>query len=298
MSDAARGARNVPREAAKALLPGSQHYTAYVGPPAEYDAMAATQFRLLTTLGLREHHRLLNSGCGSLRVGRLLIPYLLPGNYHGIEPNSWLIEDAIAREIGHDQIRLKRSVFRANADFSSDGFGVAFDFIVAQSVFSHAGADLVAPALSGFRRNLAPGGGVGDVRRGGALGVSGVCRRRLGLSQRGGIPAGEHCPADPRDGLRGHVIAVVPSAADLVRPGPYGRCVAHLGADGAPVRRRAPRPNACGTYLIGVAVRAGACLRIFTLAGTVALGFDGEDRRDDAPVALGREVASSIRFSQ
>jgi len=158
MSDTASGPRDLPREAAKALPPGSQHYTAYVGPPAEYDAMGATQFRLLTTLGLREYHRLLDFGCGSLRAGRLLIPYLLPGNYHGIEPNTWLIEDAVAREIGQDQIRLKRPAFRANTDFSSDGFGVAFDFILAQSVFSHAGADLIAHALSGFRRNLVPGG--------------------------------------------------------------------------------------------------------------------------------------------
>jgi SAM-dependent methyltransferase len=120
--------------------------------------MAGTQFRLLTTLGLREHHRLLDFGCGSLRAGRLLIPYLLPGNYLGIEPNTWLIEDAIAREIGQDQIRLKRPVFRANADFSSDGFDVAFDFILAQSVFSHAGSDLIVRALSSFRRNLAHGG--------------------------------------------------------------------------------------------------------------------------------------------
>jgi SAM-dependent methyltransferase len=57
--------------------------------------MGATQFRLLTTLGLREHHSLLDFGCGSLRAGRLLIPYLLPGRYYGLEPNRCLIEDGI-----------------------------------------------------------------------------------------------------------------------------------------------------------------------------------------------------------
>jgi len=152
------GAREMSRESAKALPPGAQHYTAYVGPPGQYDAMAATQFRLLTTLGLREHHRLLDFGCGSLRVGRLLLPYLLPAHYYGIEPNTWLVEDAISHEIGRDQIRLKQPVFRANADFSSDGFGVTFDFILAHSFFSHAGRDVIARALAGFRRNLAEGG--------------------------------------------------------------------------------------------------------------------------------------------
>jgi hypothetical protein len=55
---------------------GAAHYTAFVGPPDQYDLMGATQFRLLTTLGLRDYHRLLDFGCGSLRVGRLLISYL------------------------------------------------------------------------------------------------------------------------------------------------------------------------------------------------------------------------------
>jgi SAM-dependent methyltransferase len=155
---ATQSRRGLSREATKALEAGAEHYTAYVGPPSQYDAMGATQFRLLATLGLREHHRLLDFGCGSLRVGRLLIPYLLPGHYYGIEPNTWLIEDVIAREIGRDQIGLKQPVFRANADFSSDGFGVAFDFILAQSIFSHAGRDVIARTLAGFRRNLADGG--------------------------------------------------------------------------------------------------------------------------------------------
>ncbi len=86
--------RQIPSQEVRALAPGSDHYTAYVGPPQDYDFMGATQFRLLTTLGLRDHHRLLDFGCGSLRAGRLLIPYLNPGNYYGIEPNRWLIDDA------------------------------------------------------------------------------------------------------------------------------------------------------------------------------------------------------------
>jgi len=71
--------RSLTRDAAKTLPPGAGHYTAYVGPPNQYDFMGATQFRLLTTLGLREHHAVLDFGCGSLRAGRLLIPYLLEG---------------------------------------------------------------------------------------------------------------------------------------------------------------------------------------------------------------------------
>jgi hypothetical protein len=86
-------------EATLALAGGSRHFRAYVGPPGQFDFMGATQFRLLTTLGLREHHSLLDFGCGSLRAVRLLIPYLLPGRYYGLEPNRWLIEDGINTQL-------------------------------------------------------------------------------------------------------------------------------------------------------------------------------------------------------
>ena len=71
---------------------GSHHYRAFVGLPQKYDLVAANQFCILTTLGLRENHKLLDIGCGSLRGGRLFIPYLLPNGYYGIEPEKWLID--------------------------------------------------------------------------------------------------------------------------------------------------------------------------------------------------------------
>ena len=146
--------RNISREDAKKLGPGAHHYSAFVGPPWEYDFMGATQFRLLTTLGLRENHKLLDFGCGSLRAGRLLIPYLLPEHYFGVEPNTWLVEDAIRCEIGADQIRIKRPKFSNNKEFSADEFETKFDYIVAQSIFSHTGRDLLVRALANFKQNL------------------------------------------------------------------------------------------------------------------------------------------------
>jgi cyclopropane fatty-acyl-phospholipid synthase-like methyltransferase len=150
--------RALSREVAKALPPGARHYTAYVGPPEQYDFMGATQFRLLTTLGLREHHSVLDFGCGSLRVGRLLIPYLLEGRYYGLEPNQWLIDDAIDRELSRPLIDLKRPTFLHHSDFSATAFGVSFDFILAQSIFSHAGRDLVSRCLAEFRSCLEKSG--------------------------------------------------------------------------------------------------------------------------------------------
>lgn len=138
------------KESPKKLKGGDNHPRAYVGPPHQYDFMGATQFCLLTSIGLREHHTVLDFGCGSLRAGRLLLPYLKPGNYFGIEPNKWLIESAI-EELGRDFIRLRSPQFDYNSDFEFDVFDVSFDFIVMQSILSHTGSDLLYKALKNAR---------------------------------------------------------------------------------------------------------------------------------------------------
>ena len=81
------------------LKPGDPQYRAYVGPPEDYDLIAAMTFNLLTTLGLRQHHSVLDVGCGSLRIGRLLIPYLNQGKYFGVEPNEPIICTARKRDV-------------------------------------------------------------------------------------------------------------------------------------------------------------------------------------------------------
>ncbi|GJM09000.1 MAG: hypothetical protein DHS20C11_12760 [Lysobacteraceae bacterium] len=134
------------------------NHRAYVGNERDYDFLGASQFRLLCALGLRENHRLLDLGCGSLRAGRLFIAYLRPGHYYGIEPNPWLIDSAIEEEVSSGLVELKQPTFAHNSDFAVDGFGVEFDFILAQSIFSHTEIDLTRTALSNFRKSLKPGG--------------------------------------------------------------------------------------------------------------------------------------------
>jgi precorrin-6B methylase 2 len=131
------------------LKPGDPHYRAYVGPPQDYDLIAAMTFNLLTTLGLRQNHSLLDIGCGSLRVGRVLIPYLNRGKYFGIEPDEWLVKEGIKREIGDAVLQIKRPQF-----FFSDSpevlkeAKVSVDFALAQSIFSHSGIDIISGWLS------------------------------------------------------------------------------------------------------------------------------------------------------
>lgn len=111
---------------------------AYVGPEHLYDILEATQFNLLTVLGMRETSSVLDIGCGSLRLGRLLIPFLRPGLYYGLEPERRLVDAAIEEELGADLIRLRRPVFRFSDDLRLSAFERTFDLLVAQSILSHA----------------------------------------------------------------------------------------------------------------------------------------------------------------
>jgi SAM-dependent methyltransferase len=134
------------------------YYRYAVGMRSGYDRMAAVQVALLWSLGLRETHRLCDVGCGSLRGGRLLIPYLLPGNYYGIEPNKRLLDDAIEHEVGSELLTLREAHFDYGDDFGIGRFGTAFDFILAQSIFSHTYRDLTSHALQQIVGALAPEG--------------------------------------------------------------------------------------------------------------------------------------------
>jgi len=141
------------------LKPGDPQYRAFVGPPEDYDLIAAMAFNLLTTLGLRQHDSLLDIGCGSLRIGRLLIPYLNRGKYFGVEPNEWLVTEGIRRELGETLVQIKRpAFFFSNSPDTVAQAKIPFDFALAQSIFSHCGLDLIKGWLSAISRSLAKDG--------------------------------------------------------------------------------------------------------------------------------------------
>jgi cyclopropane fatty-acyl-phospholipid synthase-like methyltransferase len=140
----------------KDLSTGSHHYRAFIGPVGQYDRVSAAAFNLLVFLGLREHHSVLDIGCGSLRVGKLLIPYLLPERYFGIEPEQWLIDEGIENELGQDLIRIKRPAFRNDRDFALSAFGQQFDFLLAQSIFSHASQSQIKKCLYQAKQVMKP----------------------------------------------------------------------------------------------------------------------------------------------
>jgi SAM-dependent methyltransferase len=137
---------------------GDQHYKAFVGPPLKYDLLGALQFTLLSAAGLRANHKLCDIGCGSLRAGKLLIPYLNKGNYFGLEPNQWLIDEGVKEEIGEDLVRIKSPQFTNNLSFNLEPFASTFDYCIAQSIFSHSSLSQVSDCLSQVSKHLSKEG--------------------------------------------------------------------------------------------------------------------------------------------
>lgn len=137
-----------------------QNYRAKVGPPDMFDIIGAQQFCMAVSQGLREHHRLLDVGCGGLRGGRFFITYLDVGNYVGIEPDVDLLQYGKEAEVGLDTIKRKSPYF-----FTFDTFMLSrapkqsyHDFVLAQSILTHAGEDLIPTIFGEAYLALAPGG--------------------------------------------------------------------------------------------------------------------------------------------
>ena len=109
----------------------------YCGPVHQYDYMGGMQFCNLFMLGLRHHHKLLDFGCGSLRLGGLAIMYLDENNYYGIEPRKKLVDEGIESNHLSQLVLFKNPQFHYSDDCNMAIFGQQFDFIIAQSVFTH-----------------------------------------------------------------------------------------------------------------------------------------------------------------
>jgi len=123
----------------------------YRGFPGHWRRWGANVMRILLAHRMTEDSRVLDVGCGSLRIGRLLIPFLKPGKYCGIEPEKWMVEEGMARELaveyGWDAVDYKRPEFTYNREFDLSAFEDGFDLAFAFQVFVHCGREQFAACL-------------------------------------------------------------------------------------------------------------------------------------------------------
>ncbi len=133
---------------------------ALVGPAGKWRETRDVQLRMLDSLGLQRHHRLLDLGCGSLRAGLALIRYLDQAHYTGVDSEPACIE---AGRLLVEQFDLTS---RQPALFIDDDFGRstlpvgAFDRIWCFQVVIHLDEQQVRMFIAAAARLLASGGRV------------------------------------------------------------------------------------------------------------------------------------------
>ena len=97
------------------------------------------QLPYLVSNGLAPEHRLLDIGCGTLRAGRHFIRYLNAGGYTGLELSPKVLDYAVlsVQQAGLSEKR-PRLVLNAQKNLRFEQFaGETFDYLLAQSVFTH-----------------------------------------------------------------------------------------------------------------------------------------------------------------
>jgi SAM-dependent methyltransferase len=119
--------------------------------------MGRLQLDFLVGQGLRPDHDLLDIGCGSLRAGVHLVPYLEPGRYVGIDINRALLRKG-ERELQAAGLSGRGVTLVQMGDFGFGRLGRTFDVALAQSVFTHLPLNRIIRCLMNVEGALRPGG--------------------------------------------------------------------------------------------------------------------------------------------
>ena len=79
---------------------GDRHHREGSVPLDEYDFLNAIFFNVSGVCRLWQPHKPQDIGCGSRRLGGLLMPYSTARNYVDLDPNKGLIDKGIRPEVG------------------------------------------------------------------------------------------------------------------------------------------------------------------------------------------------------
>lgn len=107
---------------------------------------------------LKPNARVLEIGCGTLRVGLHFIRYLAPDHYHCLERDELSLMAAFRYELPSQGLLHKRPLIVKGEDmeFSRFGSGVVYDLIYASAVFLHMPDKLVWVGIERLVDKLKP----------------------------------------------------------------------------------------------------------------------------------------------
>lgn len=131
------------------------NHRAYVGPENKFEEIGKHQFEVLKRQGLKKHHTVLDYGCGSLRAGQYIIPWLYKGRYTGVDVDRELVEAGVKAEL-NGNLKKKPTLIVNEPDTYEIPEG-PFDFILMHSILSHAPWRAVGTLLQGCSEALKEG---------------------------------------------------------------------------------------------------------------------------------------------
>ena len=113
---------------------------------------------LLNRFDLKATDNVLDIGCGSLRVGKHLIPFLETSAYCGIEPERKFVDEGIKWELSKSMTDLKEPKFSSGADFPCQTFNKTFNLALAAYVFVSCSPSQLKTCLTNLKPCLADNG--------------------------------------------------------------------------------------------------------------------------------------------
>lgn len=118
-----------------------------------WDETGRVQMQALRDAGLMPHHRLLDIGCGALRLGCKAVPYLNPGHYWGTDASLALMRRGHDCELA-DKGRLPVGQLVQDADFSFPGIPDRIDLAIAFGLFTHLPPGSMSDCLTALRQRF------------------------------------------------------------------------------------------------------------------------------------------------
>jgi len=119
-----------------------------------WEEVGALQLEFLKSRGMKPAHKLLDIGCGSLRLGVGAIAYLEPGHYYGTDLRRELMDAGYEKELTPLglEAKLPRENLVEDASFDFPGIPEDIDFAIAQSVFTHLPLNYMRRCIANIRR--------------------------------------------------------------------------------------------------------------------------------------------------
>lgn len=104
-----------------------------------WEQIGQLQLEILKAVGMKPSHRLLDIGCGSLRLGVRAVDYLDPEHYWGTDLHGGLLKAGYERELVPAGLAAKLPVSHLveDGEFEFPEVSEQIDFAIATSVFTH-----------------------------------------------------------------------------------------------------------------------------------------------------------------